>query len=129
MPSVSEILSSSARTRTLELLFAQQIDHRSIGIHLRLVASLSGRPVRSVELALTSLSKEGLVRKKKIDGKKEFFIQTKHKNYKLFAEIFRAAKNISIAEVDERLDKRASNFITFLNTTTQMINVAKKRNC
>ena len=121
MTNIADIFASAARTRVLQVLYAQ-----ALPIHLRLIGTLCDCPIHSVELALAQLRKLGLVSRKKSKRQFVYELNRAHPSHSLLNDIFTAVNSHAIRERNQKLTKRASDFLPFLTEAASLIAAGRK---
>ena len=118
---LADIFTSSARTAVIETLSVQQLP-----VHLRLIGSLTQRPIHSIELALAQLQAEGLVIRKQTKQRALFSINRNHPQFLIIEQVMTAVVNQRIREQSEKTGKRAKEFLPFIKSSSRMIETARR---
>ncbi len=121
MDSLALVLSSAAKFKVVGLLC-----ERSSPLPLRHVSYLTGLPVRSVELAVASLYKQEVVRRRRSSRQVQFSINDQHPLTPLLREIFALVREHENAQ-RTNLDAKARSVLSFVDSANDLFLKVKSR--
>ena len=117
---LSDLFSSGARTRTLEVLFQQ-----SEPIGLRQLANLCALPVRSVQCAVADLTKERLMLRKKAGQRVLLSLNREHPAFNTLRAVLQAAAASFITRRAENYTPRAKALLALNTFTARAVSKAR----
>jgi hypothetical protein len=114
MKMLTHLFSSAAKFEILGLLC-----QRSSPLPLRHISYLTGLPIRSTELAVASLRKQKVLRRKKVGKQVLVSFNDLHESALLLSEIF-AVVNKHLMPPQPNLDKKARQVLDFIDSANNL---------
>lgn len=119
-PSISIYFSSKAKSQVLEILY-----YHSEPIHLRLIHKLSDLSIHAIDLAVKELEALGVLKTSLYKNKKEYLLNTKHKDYQLLHTVLRAVKEFNNSLRIKTYNRKAKTTLEFINDASKLIKAGK----
>lgn len=117
----SDILTSKARFRTLQVLY----EHNT-PLPLRHISYLNALPIRSAELALHGLHDLQLVYKVKKNHYSFYFLNRSHPAYSVLSILFGLIQKEKIHQKSKNYTSKAPSTLSFMSSSLEIIQNAKK---
>lgn len=119
MTMLGDLFSSGARTELLRVLCYQPD-----GMALRALARTAGLGVRSVELALSSLVRDKLVKRSRVGNRVVFALDRTDARCSVLLALFDAAMFAGIRAGSSLMNERAKVILPFIEDASQMLDNA-----
>jgi DNA-binding transcriptional ArsR family regulator len=120
MHALSLLFSSSAKFETLRLL-----SQRSSPLPLRHIAELTDLPIRSVEIAVSALCKQKVLRRQRVGRRVMVSFNEQHGSASLVQNIFELVNRSSPLSQSNR-DAKAKTILHFIDSTRSLLGQAKR---
>lgn len=121
MKTLGQIFTSKARTNLLRFLHYQP---EPVGV--RCASRGADVALRSAQLALLGLVKEGLVLRKYRGQRPVFELNSNHSAVEMIACVFEAATEARICQHSRSLDSTAQRILPFIEQATDLLATARK---
>lgn len=122
MKALGDVFGSRAKTEILRALHYQP---EVVG--LRQLARTAGVRVRSAELALHALVKDGLVRRRRASSRVFYALERRHPLAAVLAAVFDAAATAAIRANRRALGKRAKRILPFIRQAHRLLSHVRRR--
>lgn len=117
---MNTIFASKAKFHILQFLFAYE--NKS---YLREIASMTDIPVRSVQLALNSLARDGILKKSKVKNRTYYEINNSFIHRKIVSDFFSSLTDFEIERRSKKYSNIAPHAINFVSEFYDMIQKAR----
>jgi DNA-binding transcriptional regulator GbsR (MarR family) len=116
----SNYFSSKSKSQVLEILY-----YHSQPIHLRLIHKLSDLSIHAVDLAVKELEELKILKTTQIKNKKEYLLNTTHRDYQLIHTILKAIKEFQNSKRSKSYHSKAKATLSFINDASNLIKSGK----